>query len=61
MQTYLRKILTFISDEEAAASIEYALLLVIVALAIIGLVPTIIGPKLAAIFTKMDTEFPTAS
>ena len=31
MKTYLRKIVAFINDEEAAAAIEYALLLVMVA------------------------------
>ena len=61
MPTYLRKIVTFMSDEEAAASIEYALLLAMVALAIIGVATTLIGPKVAAILTKMDTEFPAAS
>ena len=36
MKTYLKKIMAFINDEEGAAAIEYALLLVMVALAIIG-------------------------
>ena len=36
MKTYLRKIVAFINDEEAASAIEYALLLVMIALAIIG-------------------------
>jgi Flp pilus assembly pilin Flp len=49
------------SDEEAAASIEYALLLGIVVLAIVGVATTLIGPRVAAIFVKADTEFPTAS
>ena len=54
MKTYLRKIVAFINDEEAAAAIEYALLLVMVALAIIGVAVTL-GPKVAAIFTAVDT------
>jgi Flp pilus assembly pilin Flp len=54
MTTYLRKIVAFINDEEAAAAIEYALLLVMVALAIIGVAATL-GPKIAAIFTSVDT------
>ena len=49
----------FMSDEQAAASTEYALLVLLVALAIIGVATTVIGPKVAAIFTKTDTEFPT--
>jgi Flp pilus assembly pilin Flp len=54
MKTYLRKIAAFINDEEAAAAIEYALLLVMVALAIIGVAATL-GPKIAAVFTSVDT------
>jgi len=54
MKTYLSKIVAFINDEEAAAAIEYALLLVMVALAIIGVAVTL-GPKVAAIFTAVDT------
>ncbi len=54
MKTYLRKIMMFIKDEEGAAAIEYALLLVMVALAIIGVAATL-GPKIASIFTAVDT------
>ena len=53
MKTYLRKIMAFINEEEAAAAIEYALLLVMVALAIVGVAATL-GPKVAAVFTQMD-------
>jgi Flp pilus assembly pilin Flp len=53
MTTYLQKIVAFVRDEEAAAAIEYALLLVMVALAIVGVAATL-GPKVAAIFTRMD-------
>jgi pilus assembly protein Flp/PilA len=35
MTTYLRKIVTFISDEEGASSIEYGLLATLIALAIV--------------------------
>ena len=59
MKTYLSKIVAFIRDEEAAAAIEYALLLVMVAVAIIGVAATL-GPKVAAVFTRMDTAM-TAS
>lgn len=54
MKTYLSKIVAFINDEEAAAAIEYALLLVMVALAIIGVAATL-GDKVKAIFTAVDT------
>ena len=54
MKTYLRKIVAFINDEEGAAAIEYALLLVMVALAIIG-VASSLGSKIAAVFTVVDT------
>jgi Flp pilus assembly pilin Flp len=62
MKTYLQKVVAFLRDEEAAAAIEYALLLVMVALAIIGVAATL-GPKVAAIFTAVDTAMvaPTAS
>ena len=58
MKTYLSKIVAFIRDEEAAAAIEYALLLVMVAVAIIGVAGTL-GPKVAAVFTKVDTAMGT--
>ena len=54
MTTYLQKIVAFLRDEEADAAIEYALLLVMVALAIIGVGATL-GPKIAAVFTAVDT------
>ena len=59
MKTYLRKIMAFINDEEGAAAIEYALLLVMVALAIVGVAATL-GPKIAGVFTAMDTAMPDA-
>jgi Flp pilus assembly pilin Flp len=61
MKTYSQKIAWFMSDEEGAAATEYALLLMMVALAIIGIAFTIIGPKVAAIITRADTEFPSGS
>jgi Flp pilus assembly pilin Flp len=61
VKIYSQKIVMFMSDEEAVASTEYALLLMIVALAIIGIATTVIGPRVAAILTRTDTEFPTGS
>ena len=60
MKTYLRKIMAFIKDEEGAAAIEYALLLVMVALAIIGVAATL-GPRIAAVFTSAQNALPAAS
>jgi Flp pilus assembly pilin Flp len=59
MAIYLKKIVAFINDEEAAAAIEYALLLVMVALAIVGVAATL-GPKVAGVFTTMDNAMPAA-
>jgi Flp pilus assembly pilin Flp len=59
MTIYLKKIVAFINDEEAAAAIEYALLLVMVALAIVGVAATL-GPKVAGVFTAMDNAMPAA-
>lgn len=53
MKTYLQKIVAFINDEEGAAAIEYALLLVMVALAIVAAAGTL-GPKVAKVFNDMD-------
>jgi Flp pilus assembly pilin Flp len=60
MKTYLSKIVAFINDEEGAAAIEYALLLVMVALAIIGVAATL-GPKIAGVFTSAQNAMPAAS
>jgi Flp pilus assembly pilin Flp len=54
MKTYLRKIVAFINDEEAAAAMEYTLLCVMVSLAIIAVAATL-SPKIAAVFTVVDT------
>ena len=52
--------MAFINDEEGAAAIEYALLVVMVALAIIGVAATL-GPKIASVFTQVDTAMTAAS
>ena len=57
MTTYLQKIVAFVRDEEAAAAIEYALLLVMVAVAILT-VSGLIGPKVLAIFQKVSDGIP---
>ena len=57
MKTYMRKIVAFIRDEEAAAAIEYALLVGLIAVAIIAAL-TLLGPKVAGEFTKITSALP---
>jgi len=57
MKTYMRKIVAFIRDEEAAAAIEYALLVGLIAVAIIAAL-TLLGPKVAGEFTKITAALP---
>jgi len=54
MDTGLRKIVAFLNDEEAAAAIEYTLLLVMVAVAIIGVASSLTS-KITGVFTVVDT------
>ena len=58
MKTYMRKIVAFIRDEEAAAAIEYALLVGLIAVAIIAAL-TALGPKVAGEFTKITDALPS--
>ena len=50
MTTYRRKIVTFISDEEGASSIEYGLLVTLIALAIMVGVSAL-GVSLKGLYT----------
>jgi len=59
MKTYLRKIVAFINDEEAAAAIEYALLVALIALAIVA-AATLLGPRIAQVFTRATNAIPTS-
>ena len=59
MKTYLRKIVAFINDEEAAAAIEYALLVALIALAIVA-AATLLGPRIAQVFTRATKAIPTS-
>ena len=59
MKTYLRKIVAFINDEEAAAAIEYALLVALIALAIVA-AATLLGPRIAQVFTRATEAIPTS-
>jgi pilus assembly protein Flp/PilA len=60
MKTYLRKIVAFINDEEGASAIEYALLVGMVALAVVG-AGAAIAPAIRKIFTDMGTALTTAA
>jgi len=55
MTTYLKKIVAFINDEEAAAAIEYALLVTMIALAIAG-AGAALGPAIKKVFTEVTTD-----
>jgi len=57
MKTYLRKIVTFINDEEGASAIEYGLLVGLIALAIIAGATTL-GTKIGAMFTTAAASIP---
>ena len=59
MKTYLRKIVAFINDEEAAAAIEYALLVALIALAIVA-AATLLGHRIAQVFTRATKAIPTS-
>ena len=59
MKTYLRKIVAFINDEEAAAAIEYALLVALIALAIVA-AARLLGPRIAQVFTRARNAIPTS-
>lgn len=51
MKTYLRKIVAFITDEEGASAIEYALLVALIALVIVG-GATLLGKSISGMFTN---------
>ena len=57
MKTYMRKIVAFIRDEEAAAAIEYGLLVALIALAIV-VGATTLGTKIGAMFTTAAGKIP---
>jgi len=57
MKTYLRKIVAFINDEEAAAAVEYAILVAVIALVVI-VGATTLGTKISAMFTTTAGKLP---
>jgi pilus assembly protein Flp/PilA len=55
METYLRKIMAFINDEEGASAIEYGLLVGLIALAIVA-GATLLGTSISNMFTRASTR-----
>jgi pilus assembly protein Flp/PilA len=60
MQTYLKKFMAFIRDEQGASAIEYALLVALIALAITA-GATALGTNISAMFNNASTKLNTAS
>ena len=58
MKTYLQKIMAFLRDEEGASAIEYALLVGLIALAIVG-GATALGGKIGNMFNSAAGSLPT--
>jgi|WetSurMetagenome_2_1015567.scaffolds.fasta_scaffold471499_1 pilus assembly protein Flp/PilA len=60
MKTYLKKIVTFLRDEEGASAIEYALLVALIALAITA-AATALGTNIAGLFNNASSKLSSAS
>jgi pilus assembly protein Flp/PilA len=60
MKTYKEKALAFIRDEDGASTIEYGLMVALVALAIVG-TGAAIGPALKKILDNMGDKVTTAA
>lgn len=59
VQNWFEQRLAAAKDREAGASaVEYGLLIGLIAVAIIGVL-ILLGPKLAALFTEVDSNLPT--
>lgn len=53
----LKEIGNFLRDEEGASAVEYGLIVGLIAVAIIAVLVAI-GPKLAALFEKVNSNLP---
>ncbi len=58
MKTYFQKAMKFIGDEEGASAVEYALLVGLIAVVIVGAVTTL-GTKISALFTSAADKLPS--
>ena len=47
----------FLRDDSGATAIEYGLIAALIAVAIVAILTTL-GPKLAGVFTKVETALP---
>ena len=50
----------FANDESGATAIEYGLIAALIAVAIVAVLTTL-GPKLAGVFTKVETSLPASA
>jgi pilus assembly protein Flp/PilA len=57
---YFQKAMRFIADEEGASAVEYALLVGLIAVAIVGAV-TALGTKISTMFTNVSNTLPTGA
>lgn len=57
---YFQKAMRFIADEDGASAVEYALLVGLIAVAIIGAV-TALGTKISTLFTNVANTLPTGA
>ncbi len=60
MQTYLKKFMAFIRDEQGASAIEYALLVALIALAIAA-GATALGTNISKMFNNASSQLSAAS
>jgi len=59
MKTYFQKAMKFIGDEEGASAVEYALLVGLIAVVIVGAVTTL-GTKISTLFTTAASKLPAS-
>jgi len=55
----MKKLISFLKDEEGATAIEYGLIAALISVAIIATV-TLVGDKLVLVFQKIADELTTA-
>ena len=53
----MKKILDFLKDENGQGMAEYALILALIAIVVIGAL-TLLGPKIAVFFNKVNEQVP---
>jgi pilus assembly protein Flp/PilA len=58
MKAYFQKAMKFVGDEEGASAVEYALLVGLIAVVIVGAVTTL-GTKIESLFNTAATALPS--